>query len=114
MDLAQLRKEAEWGYRIPSEREWIEWAYNEGLKEGKANPVENRVMPMLTETEVRSGWEGWLNNSYKYFEKEFKSSLKTSASRDAVPQTVRIWMGKYYKDLLEITKSYLDASKHSA
>ncbi len=43
MDLAELRKEAEWGHRIPSEREWIEWAYNEGLKEGKANPVENRV-----------------------------------------------------------------------
>ena len=80
----------------------------------KAVPVEKPVMPILTDIEVRSGWEAWLNNSFKAYKKDFSDKLRKSNKRSGVIETPKKWIENYYKELLEITERYLNASKHSA
>lgn len=76
--------------------------------------LEPPVMPMLTEIEVNSGWEAWLNNSFKYYKKDFSDKLRKSNKRSGVIETPKKWIENYYKELLEVTERYLNASKHSA
>ncbi len=80
----------------------------------KSNRLEKLVMPMLTEIEVESGWEAWLDNSFKAYKKEFTDKLRKSNKRSGVIETPKKWIENYYKELLTITERYLNASKHSA
>ena len=76
-------------------------------------PVEAQVMQMLTEEEIKSGWRGWLSNTFTFNKEDFAKRIKLALNRRGLPENVRQILNNYYTELSEINKRYLDASKHS-